>query len=113
MIDSSKLRELASRYLTAYADKDLDDIAEMLTGNVTLQDWNVSGQGSDFFLNETQKNFDNAEQIEIEVLQLLTTDDSVAAVLAITVDGSIKLDVVDVMTFDSNGKMTALRAYKG
>lgn len=113
MIDSSKLRELASRYLTAYADKDLATISDVISGHVTLQDWNVSGQGSEFFLSETQKNFDNAEQIEIEVLQLLTTDDSVAAVLAITVDGSIKLDVVDVMTFDSNGKMTALRAYKG
>lgn len=113
MTDVSGLKELASKYLAAYAAKDLATIAELISESVSLQDWNVSGQGAKFFLNETEKNFQDAEKIEIQVVQLLLDENTVAARLLIVVDDSIELEVVDVITFDENAKIAALQAYKG
>jgi len=37
----------------------------------------------------------------------------VAAELDIVIDGSVKLQVVDVLRFNPEGKIVAIRAYKG
>jgi phage-related protein len=105
---------LAKACLEAYQNKDLETTAGMITDDVTLQDWNVSGVGREFYLRETKKNFDNVSDIKIEVRQLLQNENSVAAQLKITLNGGeITLEVVDVFTFNGEGLITSVRAYKG
>lgn len=104
---------LARRFLTAYAAKDIDVIAALLADDVLLRDWNLEVRGRDAFLAETQRNFDDADTIAIELLHVNSTDRSVAAEVLITVDGSIRLRVVDVLDIDADGRVTAVRSYKG
>lgn len=100
--------------LDAYQDRDLERTAQLIAENVTLQDWNVSGAGRDFYLRETKKNFDDVSDITIEIRQLLQNVNSVAAQLRITLNGGeVTLDVVDVFTFNDEGLITSVRAYKG
>lgn len=99
-------------YLKAYAAKDIDAIAAMLSADVRLQDWNLSVQGKAAVLAETRKNFSAAQSIAIELLHVFAGADSAAAELRIVVDGSIVLEVVDVLRFDPSGLITAIRAYK-
>lgn len=99
-------------YLEAYSAKDIDAIAAMLTVDVRLQDWNLSVQGKEAVLAETRKNFAAAQSIAIEVLHVFPGTGSAAAELRIVVDGSIVLEVVDVLRFDPSGLITAIRAYK-
>ena len=110
---NSKFDHQALNYLRAYERKDLAAIAAMLTDNVLLQDWNISGQGKDFFLEQTRLNFQGPDKINIEVRQLLSSGNTVAAQLKITLDGSLELDVVDVINFSEQGQITQIRAYKG
>lgn len=101
------------RYLKAYAAKDIDQIAAQLAPDVRLQDWNLAVQGATAVLDETRKNFQAASRLDIEVVQVLADARSAAAVLRISVGEASILDVVDVVTFDDQGRITAIRAFKG
>lgn len=100
-------------YLEAYARKDLDAIARMLAPDATLRDWNLSVRGHRAVEAETLKNFEDAHSIEIQVLQTYERADGVAGELRIVVDGSVELFVVDVIEFDADGQVRAIRSYKG
>lgn len=101
------------QFLERYAAKDLPAIASLLAPQATLRDWNVSVRGRDAVLAETQKNFEAARTIGIEVLRLHDAGSSVAGELRIVVDGEIELYAIDILDFDASGQVTAIRAYKG
>ena len=61
----------------------------------------------------TVKNFAEAESSEIHILALYESTDTVAGKLHIGVDGKIDLYLVDAVTFNAQGKVTAIRSYKG
>jgi hypothetical protein len=107
---------LAARFrhfLDCYAAQDLAGISRLLAPAVTLRDWNLSVHGQAAVEAETQRNFDNATTIRIEVLRLHESERSVSGELRIVVDGNIELFVVDVLDFDAEGRITAIRSYKG
>lgn len=85
----------------------------MLAEEVHLRDWNISVFGKVEALRETAKNFGDAETIEIRILTLYESADTVAGELHIRVDGRIDLYVVDMVTFNAQSKVTAIRSYKG
>ena len=47
------------------------------------------------------------------MLALYENSDTVAGELHIVVDGKINLYVVDVVTFNTQGRVAAIRSYKG
>lgn len=101
------------RYLRAYEAKDILAIAQMLADVVTLQDWNLAVEGRGAVLEETEKNFAAVDTISIEVRRQFESGTYAAAELRITIDGTIVLDVVDSLRFSPDGKIEAIRAYKG
>jgi steroid delta-isomerase len=101
------------RYLAAYAAKDIRAIDAMLAPDVRLRDWNINVRGKAATLAETQSNFDNATSIAVEILCTTESTSSVSGELRILVDGDIELFVVDVIDFDEQGQVTAVRSYKG
>lgn len=100
-------------YLACYARKDLPGISRLLADDVALRDWNLSVRGRAAVEAETRRNFEQSTSIEIEVLRLHEGESSVAGELRIVVDGTIELWVVDVLEFDADGRIRAIRAYKG
>jgi ketosteroid isomerase-like protein len=100
-------------YIAAYARKDLVAIDALLAPDVSLRDWNLSVQGKVATLAETAKNFAAAATIDIDILALYSSEDSVAGELKIVVDGRDELHVVDVITFSAQGAIVSIRAYLG
>ena len=105
--------ELFRTYLQYYANKNLEAISAILAEEVHLRDWNIPAHGKAAALRETEKNFAEAESIEIRMLALYENSDTVAGELHIVADGRINLYVVDVVTFNTQGCITAIRSYKG
>ena len=105
--------ELFRTYLHHYAAKDLQAISAMFAEDIHLRDWNISVHGKEEAIRETVKNFAEAESIEIHILALYESTDTVAGELHIGVDGRIDLYVVDVVTFNTQGNVAAIRSYKG
>ena len=107
------LRDCFAAYLEAYADMDLQRVAGMLAEDVALRDWKISVSGKAAAVDETRKNFDSSDSIEIEILGTYESGDTVAGELKITVDEAEVLHVVDVLEFDARGKIVSIRAYVG
>lgn len=100
-------------YLCAYAAKDIEQIASMFAGDVTLRDWKIYARGKATALAETQANFDAADSIEIQLLQVYEASHAVAGELRIVVNGRDELFVVDVLDFNREGQICAIRAFIG
>ena len=107
------IKELAISYLRMYASKNLVAIEPMFDNNIILRDWKIRVIGKDRALEETHKNFDAVDTLDIEVLHIYSNNDTVAAELKIVIDKIEELYVVDVITFNEEGKITSIRAYKG
>lgn len=100
-------------YLQSYQEKNLNAVAELFAEQIVLRDWNLRVVGKAAALNETQKNFEAAKSLHIEVLRTYERSNSIAAELIITVNNSEVLHVIDVLDFDAQGKIVAIRAYRG
>jgi hypothetical protein len=101
------------QYLAAYARKDLQAIEAMLDEEVALQDWNLVVNGKSWVLRETQNNFEAARSIEIEIKREFVNERDAAAELRIVIDGTIHLEVVDIVRFNARGLVESIKSYKG
>ena len=110
---SGPYKELAVRYLQKYAEKDLGAMKGMFADDIVLRDWKIRVEGKKIALKETQKNFDAADSLIIEILSTYEGGNTVAAELKIIVNESEELYVVDVITFNNSGKIASIRAYLG
>ena len=106
-------KELCLHYLEKYAEKDIKAMEEIFADAIILRDWKIRVVGKEAALSETRKNFEAADSIEIEVLSTYENNNTVAAELKITVDQSEELYVVDVISFNADRKIDAIRAYLG
>lgn len=100
-------------YLRHYSHRDLERVSSMFSDGVTLRDWNISVVGKVAAVAETSRNFESCQSIEIQALGIYEGGDTVAGELRIVVDDKTELYVVDVISFDSDGKIKSIRAYLG
>ena len=110
-------------YINAYAAKNIEQVSAMFADDILLRDWKISVRGKPAAIAETEKNFKSAESIAIEILrthEAITYEavthgatTSVAGELRIVVDGREELFVVDIVEFNSAGKIQSIRAYLG
>src|SRR5437868_32784 len=111
--DGMTNKERFLSYLRHYESKNLERIGEMFAEDVSLRDWKISVEGKIAAMAETKMNFEAATSIQIQPLRLYEASSAVAGELKIVVDGNIELFVVDVVDFDSAGKIKAIRAFLG
>ncbi|MFD2166482.1 nuclear transport factor 2 family protein [Thalassotalea euphylliae] len=100
-------------YLESYENMDINSVASMFADDILLRDWKISVKGKTEAIRETQKNFQSSESIVIEILRTFESANAVAGELKITVNSTEVLYVTDVVTFNSDGKITSVRAYIG
>ena len=113
MMQAMNLVDRFRHFLACYARRDLPGISRMLADNVSLRDWDIAVQGRADVEYATSANFAAARSIDIEVLAVYEKPGAVAGELRIVVDGQLELFVVDVIQFDPQGQVTAIRSYKG
>jgi len=107
------LKTLAKRYFNLFSEKDARHIAEILSEEVVLNDWETTCSGKVEVLNAIQSIFDNVESIDVKPVNIYCEGSTVISELIITINNSITELVVDIITFDTNNKIISIRAYKG
>lgn len=100
-------------YLLSYQNKDIESVSKLFSPDIHLRDWKISVHGKDIAVSETQKNFNNASSLDIEILNIMENDNSVSGELKIVVNQTEVLFVVDVVTFNPEGLISSIRAYLG
>ena len=110
-------RSWCSAYFDAWNAHDVNALRMLFADNVRLRDWDVDVSGIDAVAKANAGIFASAPRIAIEILQIHLSDESHSAVCEILVRvndaASTVLRVVDVIEFDTDGKILAVRAYKG
>lgn len=100
-------------YLQSYQNKDIETVSNMFAEEIHLRDWKISVRGKEIAVSETQKNFQNAASLDIEILNIMESDNCVSGELKIVVNNEEVLFVVDVITFNEQGLISSIRAYLG
>jgi len=107
------IERLTRACLSAYEAKDIAAIAGMFHPEVILRDWNSEVRGHTAAVAEFTKNFDQAETFRINIKRIYISDLAAAAELEITIDDTEVLNVVDVLSFNDEGKILSIVAYRG
>ncbi len=107
------IRQKTIEFLRAYEAKRLEDISKFFTQDVVLQDWNYRVEGISAALAEYQKNFSQSQSLQINIKQIYVSDGAAAASIEVIVNQTDFLNLVDIVSFNSEGQISSIYAYKG
>ena len=108
------LKEICRNYFETFSNQDLAGLGKLFADNISLRDWEIQANGKQEVLDANQKIFNGVDNIQVNPLRLYEDGNIVIAELKINTNvGKEMLLVVDVIAFDNEKKITAIRAYKG
>jgi len=91
----------------------------MLSDGVTLRDWEVSLQGKEAIL-EFNKGLFDSFSMELTIVNIISTDSDAVVEFELTLkdeknptNDDIFLLVTDILSFDRDGKINSIIAYRG
>jgi hypothetical protein len=103
---------LIKQYFENFSNKRIDLLEQMFSQDVELTDWEISAKGINQVVAANQKIFNSVETITVDIGVLAETDNTVFAQISVIVDSSVTIKVIDVITFDQEGKIFKVSAYK-
>ena len=101
------LKQITEDYFRAFQNKDIKQIRNLLSLNVSLRDWEFEVTGLDSVMLIYKRIFKNANAIQVDLFNLNIRGSIVMAELSIVIDDLPILRVVDVLEYSSNGKIKA------
>jgi hypothetical protein len=107
------IKESAFKYFRAFAEKDINSLRVMLAPAVSLRDWDINADGLDAVIAANLNIFNAVKTIAVMPINVFLDGNTVVAELNIEIDGTEPVKVVDILVFDRDGKICAIRAYKG
>ena len=123
-LDKLFYQNLLTKYFLAFQGKDLVAISELFSDDIVLKDWVVELNGKEKILKFNEEVFGKFEKVHISFDNFFHCDsvfliDSTheaecnmfACPIRITLD-DISLDVLDLISFDNEGKIISVTAYK-
>lgn len=108
------LKEICCKYFKTFSNQDLAGLGKLFADNISLRDWEIQANGKQEVLDANQRIFNGVDNIQANPLRLYEEGNTVIAELKININVEKEmLLVVDVIAFDNEKKITAIRAYKG
>lgn len=106
-------KKLCKEYFLAWSDKDLTKLENMFDDQVKLRDWTLTAFGKEETLKANKNIFDNVDTCKALPLHMYQDGQTVACRLNIYINKDSGFEVVDLITFDSKGKIVEILAFKG
>ncbi len=104
---------LCKNYFKVFSEKNIDELTKLFSKNVTLKDWENSASGLIEVLKVNKKIFKSVNTIEVKPINIYSDNNTVISEIEIFIDKSDKINVVDIISFDQEGKILSITAYKG
>lgn len=113
-LEPEALRALVERYLNTVATGSAADVAALYADDATVED-PVGGGEVHIGRKAIEGFYGNMGGVDIkaELLGFRAGGHEAAFVFAITVGGSMRIEPFEVMSFNSEGKITSMKAYWG
>ena len=111
---NKKIVTASKKYFKFFEKRDIKTLETIFTNNLILIDWENKIYGKKKVLNFCQKLF-LTNKIKIKIIKIFpdTKNKISSCQIKISLNNKIKLDVVDILYFNSNYKIKKIQAYKG
>jgi len=104
---------ISNRYFDCFANKEFDSLFELFAQGVVLKDWENEVSGIENVVALNKKIFSTARSIEITILyQCRLSENVVFNKIEVGVNKERKISVIDLLSFDEEGRITLVEAYK-
>ena len=109
------LNNLTHEYFKRWNNKSITELSILFSEDIKLRDWNIDVSGFDDVVQANLNIFKELPNIKAEILKLFVCENkkTVTAELLIHLNNNDKINVVDIITFNDNGKINSIRAFKG
>jgi len=105
------LKDKVLKYINAFSSKDVNTISCMISDDILIEDWNETISSRHNAILFFKKIFESANEIKVEISDVWNDANVVIARIQIQIDRA-SLDVVDVIKFDENIKISQIIAFK-
>tara|TARA_B100001093_G_scaffold515137_1_gene590803 strand:- start:1126 stop:1536 length:411 start_codon:yes stop_codon:yes gene_type:complete len=110
--DTIKVKEIILNYFNSFSSKNLKALDKIFSENVSLEDWDISVNGKKEVLAANKKIFDNVETISVNVKELYIYNLVATCIIEVIINGKEKLNVIDIVKINKQGKIIEINAYK-
>tara|TARA_A100001515_G_scaffold118434_1_gene100688 strand:+ start:3874 stop:4557 length:684 start_codon:yes stop_codon:yes gene_type:complete len=105
------LSEITKNYFKMFAEKDICGLKKLFSENIILEDWSGKYSGIDIVVDKNIEIFNLADHITVDIHNICHVNSVVYGNITVDIDNH-KLPIVDVITFNSEGKISSIKAYK-
>ena len=113
---SLNLQAECKKYFKAWNTNKSENLKNLFADDISLHDWDAGVEGLEEVLKANDAIFAGVESIEAKALSVDAFGVKAYCDLEVLVkaEGTVsKILVLDIITFDENGKIKSIRAYKG
>ena len=109
---SVSLETKLNTYFERFSNKDINGLSKLFSEDVKLVDWNISKSGKSEVVNANKNIFDSVNTIKVTTNKFYKNNNSYAIDISILVNDVENLDVVDIISFNKEGQINSIKAYK-
>lgn len=109
----SDLKPVCKNYFFDWSDKKLDKLAELFDDEIRIRDWNGTAFGKEQALAFNQGIFNAVDKCVALPLYMYQDGLTVACRLNVYINNDNAFEVLDLITFNEQGKIVELLAFRG
>lgn len=109
------IKQLTINYFNAWNNHDSNKLKDLFSDSCSLRDWDINVSGKEKVIEANSNIFSSVPNINANLVNMYIENNLQTTVseLIIELNENDKLKVVDIITFNSNGLIESIRAYKG
>lgn len=109
-------KEKLEKYFKTFSNQDLDGLSRMFSDDVILVDWDTNVSGKEEVLEANKKIFQSVDTIDVVPYFYYVGDESYAIEIDVIVNVGKEteetIQVVDIISFNEDGLIQSIEAYK-
>ena len=107
-----ELIELAKKYFDYFSKKDVQNIKNIFSEDITLKDWEIEATGINDVIQANKKIFNSVESIIVTPKNIYQDNFVLICEIDIIINNTEKLKVIDILKFNENYKIKEISAFK-
>jgi len=107
----SNLSEISKQYFSFFSSKDIDSLQKLFSKDIVLEDWEGRFIGYDNVTSKVLQIFHSAENLDVEVKNISHINNTTYGEIIVKID-SQQIPVLDVISYDTESKISYIKAYK-
>lgn len=109
-------KEKLEKYFDTFSNQDLNGLSEMFADDVILADWDIRAEGKEAVLEANKNIFQSVDTIRVIPYFYYVGEEGYAVEIDVVVNSGLDteevLQVVDIISFNDEGLIQSVEAYK-